>query len=147
MNLRRRRRSSPVIPIVALVDILVIVLLFIVVTTTWKKKEKKETHMPVKLPTAENLGKTMAAQNAQTSLTITKDQKIFLADREVSPQDLVSALKELKMTDPHVKLKVSVDRDAPHGMWVSTLDALVAAGLVNDISTLLQRAVEGANAK
>jgi biopolymer transport protein ExbD len=144
VNLRRRRRSSPVIPIVALVDILVIVLLFIVVTTTWKKKE---THMPVKLPTAENLGKTVAAQNVQTSLTITKEQKIFLAGREVSPQDLVSALKELKMTDPHVKLKVSVDREAPHGMWVSTLDALVAAGLVNDISTLLQRAVEGANAK
>lgn len=144
MNLRRRRRSSPVIPIVALVDILVIVLLFIVVTTTWKKKERQ---MTVKLPTAENLGKTVAAQNAQTSLTITKEQKIYLAGREVSQQDLVSALKELKMTDPNVKLKVSVDRDAPHGMWVSTLDALVAAGLVNDIATLLQRAVEGANAK
>ncbi|WP_113960551.1 ExbD/TolR family protein [Roseimicrobium gellanilyticum] len=142
MNLRRRRRPSPVIPIVAMVDILVIVLLFIVATTTFRSRE---TQMPVKLPTAENLGKTVATQNTQTSLTVTKERKIFLGGQEVAEQDLVSALKELKMTDPDVKLKVSVDREAPHGMYVSTLDALVAAGLVKDVTTLLQRAVEGAN--
>lgn len=144
MNLRRRRRPSPVIPIVALVDILVIVLLFIVATTTFRSRE---TQMPVKLPTAENLGKSVSAQNTQKSLIVTKEKKIFLDGQEVAAGDLVSALKELKMTDPNVKLKVTVDREAPHGMYVSALDALVSAGLVKDVTTLLQRAVEGANAK
>lgn len=144
MNLRRRRRPSPVIPIVAMVDILVIVLLFIVATTTFRGRK---TQMDVKLPTAENLGKTVAAQDARKSLTITKDRKYFLDGREVEHTDLVAALKELKITDPAVKLEVVPDGDAPHGMWVAALDALVAAGLASDTTSLLKRAVEGANAR
>ncbi len=144
MNLRRRRRPSPVIPIVAMVDILVIVLLFIVATTTFRSRE---TQMPVELPTAKNLGTSVPAQNTQKTLTIDKENKIFLDGAEVAEADLVSALKELKMTDPAVKLKLSVDREARHGMWVRALDALVSAGLVKDVSALVERIKEGAGAK
>jgi biopolymer transport protein ExbD len=144
VNLRRRRRPSPVIPIVAMVDILVIELLFIVATTTFRSKK---TQMDVKLPTAKNLGKSAPAQDARRSLTITKEKKFYLDGVEIAQGDLVTALKELKMTNPAVKLEVVPDGDAPHGLWVAALDALVAAGLASDTTSLLQRAVEGANAK
>lgn len=127
-----------------MVDILVIVLLFIVATTTFRSRE---TQMPVQLPTAKNLGTSVPAQSEQKLLSITKEKRIFLDGREVAEPDLVFALKELKMTEPAVKLKVSVDKDAPHGMWVNALDALVSAGLVKDVSALVERIKEGAGAK
>lgn len=127
-----------------MVDILVIVLLFIVATTTFRRNK---TEMNVKLPTAENLGKTVSAQDSRKSLAITKEKKFFLDGQEIAQGDLVTALKELKMTNPAVKLEVVPDGEAPHGMWVAALDALVAAGLASDTTSLLQRAVEGANAK
>lgn len=142
MNLRRRRRPSPAIPIVALVDILVITLLFIVVTTTWKKKK---TEMKVNLPTASKLGTSAPAQDSRKSLTITKEKKFFLDGKEIAQADLVAALKELKATNPTAKLELTPDGEAPHGLWVAALDALVASGFASDTTTLLQRAIEGAN--
>ncbi len=142
MNLRRRRRPSPAIPIVALVDILVITLLFIVVTTTWKKKK---TEMKVNLPTASKLGTSASAQDSRKSLTITKEKKFFLDGKEIAQADLVNALKELKASSPAAKLELVPDGDAPHGLWVAALDALVASGFASDTTTLLQRAIEGAN--
>jgi biopolymer transport protein ExbD len=142
MNLRRRRRPSPVIPIVALVDILVITLLFIVATTTFRKRK---TQMKVNLPTASKLGTNAPAQDARKSLTITKEKKFFLDGKEVAQADLVTALKELKAATPAAKLELVPDGEAPHGLWVAALDALVASGFASDTTTLLQRAIEGAN--
>ena len=142
MQLRPRHRRSPVIPIVAMVDILVIVLLFIVATTSFRKRK---TQMKVNLPTASNLGTTVAAQDVRKSLTITKEKKFYLDGREVLQSDLVAALKELKATSPSAKLELVPDGDAPHGLWVAALDALVASGYASDTTTLIQRAVEGAN--
>lgn len=144
MNLRRRRRPSPAIPIVALVDILVITLLFIVVTTTWKKSK---TQMKVNLPTASKLGTKAPAQDTRRSLSVTKEKKFFLDGKEIAQADLVNALKELKATVPAAKLELVPDSDAPHGLWVAALDALVASGFASDTTTLIQRAVEGANRK
>lgn len=127
-----------------MVDILVIVLLFIVATSTFRKRK---VQMDVKLPTAENLGKSAPAEDSRSSLTITKEKKFFLDGKEIAQPDLISALRELKVTRPDVKLEVVPDGEAPHGMWVAALDALVAAGLATDTTSLLQRAVEGANSK
>jgi biopolymer transport protein ExbD len=142
MNLSRRRRPSPVIPIVALVDILVITLLFIVATTTFRKRK---TQMKVNLPTASKLGASAPAQDTRKSLTITKEKKFFLDGEEIAQADLVDALKKLKASTPAVKLELVPDGDAPHGLWVAALDALVASGFASDTTTLIQRAVEGAN--
>lgn len=125
-----------------MVDILVITLLFIVATTTFRKRK---TEMKVNLPTASNLGKSAPAQETRKSLTITKEKKFFLDGKEVAQTDLVAALKELKAASPAAKLEVVPDGDAPHGLWVAALDALVSSGFASDTTTLIQRAVEGAN--
>lgn len=142
MNLSRRRRPSPVIPIVALVDILVITLLFVVATTTFRKRK---TQMKVNLPTASKLGASAPAQDTRKSLTITKEKKFFLDGAAIAQADLVDALKKLKASTPSVKLELVPDGEAPHGLWVAALDALVASGFASDTTTLIQRAVEGAN--
>jgi biopolymer transport protein ExbD len=142
VNLARRRRTSPVIPIVAMVDILVITLLFIVATTSFRKRK---TQMKVNLPTASKLGTNAPAQEMRKSLTITKEKKFYLDGNEVAQADLVSVLKQLKATSPAAKLELVPDGEAPHGLWVAALDALVASGYASDTTTLIQRAVEGAN--
>jgi biopolymer transport protein ExbD len=142
VKLRRRRRTSPVIPIVALVDILVITLLFIVATTSFRKRK---TQMKVNLPTASNVGATVPTQENRKSLTITKERKFYLDGKEVAQVDLVTALKDLKASLPAAKLELVPDGEAPHGLWVAALDALVASGYASDTTTLIQRAVEGVN--
>ena len=125
-----------------MVDILVITLLFIVATTTFRKRK---TQMKVNLPTASKLGTNAPAQDTRKSLTITKEKKFYLDGKEVAQGDLVSALKELKAATPAAKLELVPDSDAPHGLWVAALDALVASGFASDTTTLIQRAVEGVN--
>src|SRR4051794_9710775 len=125
-----------------MVDILVITLLFIVATTSFRKRK---TQMKVNLPTASKLGTNAPAQDARRSLTITKERKFFLDGKEVAQQDLVAALKELKASTPAAKLELVPDGEAPHGLWVAALDALVASGFASDTTTLIQRAVEGVN--
>jgi biopolymer transport protein ExbD len=144
VNLRRRRRPSPTIPIVALVDILVITLLFIVATTTFRQQK---TEVKVNLPGANTLGKSVPARDARRTLTATKDNKYFLDGKEIAEGDLVTALKDLKTSTPDAKVELSVDKQADHGLYVSALDALVRSGFAKDITTLVQRAVEGANRK
>jgi biopolymer transport protein ExbD len=144
VNLRRRRRPSPAIPIVALVDILVITLLFIVATTTFKPKEQKK-EVKINLPTASQLGQNASAKVVRKSLTATKENKYFLDGKEIAEGDLVAALKELKSSAPDARVELAVDKQADHGLYVAALDALVRSGFAKDITTLVQRAVEGAN--
>jgi biopolymer transport protein ExbD len=144
MNLRRRRRTSPVIPIVAMVDILVITLLFIVATTSFRKRK---TEVQVNLPTASRIGKDAAQKVVRKSLTGTKDKIFMLDGKEVPEADLVAALKSLKTNSPDAKLELSIDKDAPHGMYVTALDALVASGFVKNTTEMIQKAVEAANPK
>jgi len=141
MNLRPRKRASPVIPIVALVDILVITLLFIVATTTFRKQK---TQVNINLPQSSGLGTSVPEQDSRKTLAITKDQKVMLDGKEVTPEDLALALKEMKVTNPATKLELQADTQTPLGTLMKVWDALKAAGFpINDVPARIQRAGGG----
>jgi biopolymer transport protein ExbD len=125
MNIRPRRRTTPPIPIVALVDILVIVLLFVVATTSFRKRQ---THLQISVPQSKALGETTVPKETRVSLSVTRDQKIFLDGREVNQDGLADALKGLKEAKPEAKLEMNADQAIPVGLVVKIWDDLKAAG-------------------
>ena len=141
MKLRPRKRTTPAIPIVALVDILVIVLLFVVSVSTMDPKKKREKQLQIALPQSSALGSGEGVKETRTTLAINKEKKIFLDGKDVADDQLVAALKELKATNPALKLELQADTDTPLGLLVKVWDGLKAAGFsINEVPARIQRA-------
>ena len=138
MNLRPLRHSVPVIPIVSLIDIMVILLIFFVATTTFKKDK---THLKIALPESKGMGGEAAASDTRTTISITKEQKLFLAGQPVELDALAAALIKLKQEQPGVKLELEADSDSALGVLVRVWDALREAGFsVNEVPARIERA-------
>lgn len=138
MNIRPRRRTTPQIPIVALVDILVIVLLFVVATTSFRKQQ---THLQISVPQSKSMGQTSTSKETRLTLSITKENKIYVDGNEVPEEGLADALKGLKEAKPTAKLEMNADQSMPLGLLVKVWDALTTAGYsVKDVPARIQRA-------
>jgi biopolymer transport protein ExbD len=138
MNLRPRRRPVPTIPIVSLIDIMVILLIFFIATTTFKKQK---VEVKITLPESKALGGATSAPEVRTTITVTKEQKLFLDAQPVELNKLAIALTSLKEAKPDAKLELEADTDANLGMLVKIWDALREAGYsVNDVPARIQRA-------
>ncbi|MBE7496197.1 MAG: biopolymer transporter ExbD [Verrucomicrobiaceae bacterium] len=138
MNLRPSRRPVPVIPIVSLIDIMVILLIFFIATTTFKKQK---VEVKITLPESKALGGAAATPEARTTITVTKDQKIFLDARPVELDKLAIALTSLKEAKPGAKLELEADTESNLGLLVKIWDALREAGYsINDVPARIQRA-------
>ena len=141
MNLRPHRRSVPTIPIVTLIDILVILLIFFIATTTFKKQK---VEVRITLPESKALGGAAAAPEARTTITVNKEQEIFLDGKPVDLDKLAIALTSLKEAKPASKLELEADTDANLGVLVKIWDALRESGYsINDVPARIQRAAGG----
>ena len=137
LNLRTKKRAVPQIPIVSLIDIMVVLLIFFIATTTFRQSK---THMQVALPTSKGMGGTAPAEDVRMSITITKEQRIFLAGDEVTPDKLAAALQTLRARHPDAKLELEADTEAQLGLLVDVWDALREAGVpINDVPARIQR--------
>jgi len=145
MNLRPRRRPIPAIPIVSLIDVLVILLIFFIATTTFKKdKEKEKLNVEISLPQSKTLGGATTTPETRTTITVTKDQKVFLDTQPVAINELATALKALKAASPAAKLELEADTVTNLGILVQIWDALREAGYsINDVPARIQRAEGG----
>jgi biopolymer transport protein ExbD len=141
MNLRPHRRRVPIIPIVSMIDILVILLIFFIATTTFRGKPK--THLKIALPESQALGGTAAQPEVRTSITVTKDQKLFLDGEPIAVEKLAESLTALKAANPNARLELEADTDTALGLLVKVWDALRAAGYsVNEVPARIERTEE-----
>ena len=123
-----KRRKTPQIIIVSLIDIFAILLIFFIVTTTFKTAQSQ---LSIKLPEAKS-----ATQGAGTQeplvLSITKDEKIYLGDKQLANADeLASELKAHQEKSPNQTVAMSTDKEVSFGFLVQILDALKQAGIKN----------------
>ncbi len=132
MKFYRRRRVSPVITIVSLVDILTMVLMFFVYTTTFKTATPT---VQIKLPDVKSPNQT-TSETKPAFLAINKEGEVFLDDKPMSVDDLVSAMKKLQGEGRNVAMRA--DKEAPFGKILTVLGALKEAGL-KDIPALTQQ--------
>lgn len=129
------------IPIVSLIDIMVILLIFFIATTTFRLRK---TYLKVALPESKVMGGAAAKPEVRTTITITKDQKLFLDGQPVEPKLLAEALTKLRAAKPGAKLELEADTDSALGLLVQVWDALRSAGYaIQDVPARIQRAAGG----
>jgi biopolymer transport protein ExbD len=142
LNFHQKRRRSPVLQIISMIDILIILLIFLVVNTTFKEAQSA---LNVSLPSSREMALGTTAAEGRLSLTVTREEKIFLADVEVAAAGLPAALARLKADQPTAQLELKVDEKASFGLLIQLWDALTKAGFkVNDVPARVLRAAKAA---
>lgn len=125
-----------------MIDILIILLIFLVVNTTFKEAQSA---LNVSLPSSREMALGTSAAEGRVSLTVTREEKIFLADVEVAAAGLPAALTRLKADQPAAQLELKVDEKASFGLLIQLWDALTKAGFkVNDVPARVLRAAKAA---
>ena len=121
-----------------MLDCVFILLIFFIATTTFKKQK---VEVKITLPESKALGGATSAPEARTTITVTKEQKLFLEAKPVALDKLAIALTSLKEAKPDAKLELEADTDANRGMRVTIWDARREAGYsINDVPARIQRA-------
>ena len=122
-----KRRKTPQIIIVSMIDVFAILLIFFIVTTTFKTAQSQ---LSINLPEAKN-----ATQGAGTQepllMSITSDEKLYLGDKQLSVDELASALKDHQEKSPNQPVVMNADGKVSFSFLVQVLDALKQAGVKN----------------
>ncbi len=147
MNFYQKRRRTPLLQIISMIDILIILLIFLVVSTTFKDARKSKAQgaaarsvLNVTVPVSEamQLGTDTAPR---VSLTITKEEKCYLADVEVPLEKLGASLKVFRDSSPASKLDLRIDEKVSFGSLIRIWDGLTRAGYkVGDVPARVLRA-------
>ncbi len=125
MNFYTARRRLPQVPIISLIDILAILLIFFIATMTFKQKKAL---LNINLPQSSGLSSSGAVERRLT-VSVTKDEEVWIEDRQVPIEALGTALSELKAADPDAKLELKADEELPLGVLVLVWDAFNEAGI------------------
>ncbi len=130
MSFYTRKRKKPQVPIITLIDILAILLIFFIVTTTFKKQESL---LKVNLPKSSEMAASSTPE-VRIPLALTEEGEISLGDQRLTLEQLPSALRALKRTNPLAKLELKADSETSLGLMVRLWDAATEAGLdIDDI--------------
>jgi len=127
MRFYTRQRRMPTVIIVSLIDIFAILLIFVIVTSTFRQPQPE---VVIKLPES----KAAAAGKAPTdpmTLTISKDDEMFLNGMPVTPDTLKSVLEKQLTETPDRPLALNADTKASFGFIIKVLDVLKEAGVKN----------------
>lgn len=127
MRFYTRQRRMPAVIIVSLIDIFAILLIFVIVTSTFRRDQPEVT---IKLPES-NAAKAGRALTDPITLTISKDEQMFLDGKPVTPQDLKPALEKSLAESPNRPLALNADTKASFGFIIKVLDILKEAGVKN----------------
>lgn len=107
MELKRRNRVSAEFSMASMTDIIFLLLIFFMITSS----AISQSAIEVKLPTAAN-----ADPNVQdpTAVTITKDGKYFVNDKEIGREDLENYLVNALKDQENPAFTIRADEDTKH---------------------------------
>ena len=125
----RRNRTAPGIVIIALIDVLIVMLIFLLVTSTFRNQPAVKLTLP-------DVGDALKAGAGETKppliVTIAKtdpnDATYFIGKRAVTPDQLLSELKQVAVKDAQTRLILQADREAS---WENVARALSFAKQAN----------------
>ena len=127
MQFYSRARRPLSINIVSMIDILSILLIFFIVTTTFKKVKPK---VDIKLPETANASEKAESLEPEI-IYITRENRIFIGNQEVTLEQLVPALKEQRLAKPSQVFTLEADEGIQLGFFVKVMDAAKGAGLTD----------------
>ena len=124
MNIYSRKPVLQGIPIVPMLDILTILLIFFIVQTEFKRQVNV---LNLDLPRTESLsGET--GKSDDVLLEVGADGRIALAGRELTEQEIPTAVQELLLKNPSTRLQVAAADGSSMGHFIHVLDILSEAG-------------------
>jgi biopolymer transport protein ExbD len=127
MRFYTRSKRPLTINVVSLIDILTILLIFFIVTTQFKKAEPE---VQIKLPESSTATEEQRSEEP-VIIHASKDQKIFLGDREIPLPALAAELQKIKASAKSPVFALKADEGVPLGFFVKVLDASKEAGLAD----------------
>ena len=119
-----KRRQTPTIILVSLIDVLIVVLIFLMVSTTFKRQPSFKLALAESKEAKTDGG---ASEGKPLTVTIPKTGPVIFNELPVTFPTLEKRLKEAVAANPHVKLVVDADADAPMQQFVNVNDAALAA--------------------
>lgn len=124
MRLRNRHAlSKPEIMIIPMIDIMFFLLVFFMLSTLYMVDLKT---ISVNLPAAKQVE---SASAVKLLVTIKKDGSLWLADQQISEQDLIVQAKMANDGGDKVSLVIRADKDVEYGRVISCIDHLKGAGI------------------
>jgi biopolymer transport protein ExbD len=119
---RRRAVSAPGLDLTPMVDVVFLLIIFFMVSTTFITLE---TGLPVDLPQAQS---AQAQPSDMPTVTVTRDERVYLAGAEVAVGELVVLLQEALEATGLTTVVLRADETVPHGFVVEVMDLIKQAG-------------------
>ncbi len=119
---RSRLRASPSLDLTPMVDVVFLLVIFFMVSTTFITME---SGLPVDLPTAQT---AVSEPSTLPTVTITKDDQIFVGGKAVSQAQLVDEVRARMAATGYTTVVLRADTTVPHGLVVTVMDLIKQAG-------------------
>lgn len=119
---RSRLRASPSIDLTPMVDVVFLLVIFFMVSTTFITME---TGLPVDLPSAQT---AVAEPSSLPTVTITKDDSIFVGTQPVTQAQLVEVVRKQMADSGYTTVVLRADATVEHGLVVRVMDLIKQAG-------------------
>ncbi len=132
-KVERRSRSIEVIDMIPMIDMVFLLLIFFALTNTFEIQRFLELNLP-KGSSGIELKKT-----ERLTLSISKENKISLANEPIELSELEAKLKEVMQADTDVTLVIKGDENVAHGRVVELMDAANGAGVKKILVTVRKR--------
>jgi biopolymer transport protein ExbD len=108
------------IPLIDVIFLLLVTFIFFTMSMTIHRG------LPVQLPSAST---AVVETKGFVEITVQKDGKIFMDERNVTLEVLQSDLTDLRRESPETKVLISGDRKASYDLVISVMDAVKQAGI------------------
>ena len=119
---RSRLRASPTLDLTPMVDVVFLLVIFFMVSTTFITME---SGLPVDLPSAQT---AVTEPSTLPTVTITKDELIYVGGNAVSQAQLVDAVRGRMAATGYTTVVLRADASVPHGLVVHVMDLIKQAG-------------------
>jgi biopolymer transport protein ExbD len=120
-KLERKRRSFEMMDMIPMFDIVFLLLLFFAITSSFDV----QSGIKVKLPTA--VSSTKEVQRNHT-IFITRDNLVFLNDKEISLQNLPKKLSGILTKDKEFVVVIKADESVSYGLVIKVMGIAKKAG-------------------
>jgi len=121
MQFSHRRRVRPTLDVTPLIDVVLQLVIFFMLTTTFSLYQGINVNLPKVVKAEEHQEKDLV-------VTITKENRVYLNDREVTVEELAETVKPLFVASQPRVVVIRADQEVKHGKVVEVMDIVKGAG-------------------
>ena len=134
MQFKKRQARKLNLDMTPLIDVIFLLLIFFMISTTFLSYDE----IKIKLPEATT--KTDKAMSGPIEITITLENKIYIANKLIDPKELLPVIKDQIKSTNQKDLIIRADGQVFHKTVVSVMDVAKQAGIEKlSIATVLKQ--------